>query len=113
MLLFVDAFLTLQLRITAAGHCVRSSVIAVGSTYLTSSGLFASRTGSKSHAIEAHTPESNGIAEIRFRGLLNKARTRLFDSNSLKQRWVEALLAVVYLQNQTINVKIKQIPIEA
>lgn len=88
-------------------------MIAVGSTYLTSSGLFASRTGSKSHAIEAHTPESNGIAEIRFRGLLNKARTRLFDSNSLKQRWVEALLAVVYLQNQTINVKIKQIPIEA
>ena len=47
-----------------------------------------------------HTPEQNGIAEVRFRILLGKARTLLIDADLPKQFWKEAVATVVYIQNR-------------
>lgn len=57
-----------------------------------------------------HTPEQNGLAEVRFRILFSKVRTILIDSNSPKQLWAEV---VVYLQNRTMNTTTRRTPFES
>lgn len=58
----------------------------------------------------AHTPEQNGIAEIRFKTMFNKVRAMLIGSGLPKQLWPEAVLHHIDVQNMMVNSTTKETP---